>query len=225
MPAFGMEEIGMEAMEEPAAAPPPPESPKEPKRVSLQPPSEPAREELGEPEILPEPDEGAEEEEVGDELLSAIENMLNEAPPAGVGVQSHGSGSAARVESPLFTSFSEAELVAVIGGLELLSFEPGDIIITQGEAGDSMFVLTDGITKAFVRDASGHHKQVREMEEGTFFGEISILTGQPRTATVTAATRCELLELDRKTLDSITETHPHVREVLQQFCDERLKNA
>ena len=226
MPAFGMEEIGMEAMEEPAAAPPPPESPKEPKRVSLQPPSEPAREELGEPEILPEPDEGAEEEEeVGDELLSAIENMLNEAPPAGVGVQSHGSGSAGRVESPLFTSFSEAELVAVIGGLELLSFEPGDIIITQGEAGDSMFVLTDGITKAFVRDASGHHKQVREMEEGTFFGEISILTGQPRTATVTAATRCELLELDRKTLDSITETHPHVREVLQQFCDERLKNA
>ena len=99
------------------------------------------------------------------------------------------------------------------------------LIITQGEAGDSMFVLTDGITKAFVRDASGHHTQVREMEEGTFFGEISILTGQPRTATVTAATRCELLELDRKTLDSITETHPHVREVLQQFCDERLKNA
>ncbi len=63
------------------------------------------------------------------------------------------------------------------------------------------------------------------MEEGTFFGEISILTGQPRTATVTAKTTCELLELDRKTLDSITENHPHVRDVLQQFCDERLKRA
>ncbi len=216
MPAFGMEEIGMEAME----------APKEPKRVSLQAPTEPAPEELGEPEILLEPDEASGDEDgLGDELLSVIEDVLSEAPPAGVGVQARGSGSAERVESPLFTSFSEAELVAVIGGLELLSFEPGDIIITQGEAGNSMFVLTDGITKPFVRDESGHHKQVREMEEGTFFGEISILTGQPRTATVTAATRCELLELDRKTLDSITQTHPHVREVLQEFCDERLKNA
>ena len=211
MPAFGMEEIGMEPAEEP-------------ERVSLQAPSEPAPEDLGEPEIVLEPDEvPGDEGGLGDELLSAIEDVLNEAPPAGLGVQAGGPESA-RVESPLFTSFSEAELVAVIGGLELLTFDPGDIIITQGEAGNSMFVLTGGITKAFVRDESGHHKQVREMEEGTFFGEISILTGQPRTATVTAATRCELLELDRETLDSITQTHPHVREVLQQFCDERLKN-
>ena len=218
MPAFGMEEIGM--------TPPPPRSPQRSRNVSrcsLRASPRPRisasrRSSSSRTKCLG--DEGG----LGDELLSAIEDVLNEAPPAGLGVQAGGPESA-RVESPLFSSFSEAELVAVIGGLELLTFDPGDIIITQGEAGNSMFVLTGGITKAFVRDESGHHTQVREMEEGTFFGEISILTGQPRTATVTAATRCELLELDRETLDSITQTHPHVREVLQQFCDERLKNA
>jgi cAMP-dependent protein kinase regulator len=59
------------------------------------------------------------------------------------------------------------------------------------------------------------------MEEGTFFGEISILSGKPRTATVTAATHCELLELDRSTLDEITKTHPHVQSVLEEFYIQR----
>jgi cAMP-dependent protein kinase regulator len=112
----------------------------------------------------------------------------------------------------------------VIHGLELLSFEPGDILISEGEPGDSLFVLTSGVVKAFVRTPAGKNVQVREMPEGAFFGEISVLSGKPRTATITAKTRCELLELDRATLDSISATHPHVREVLQQFYEERLRN-
>ena len=47
----------------------------------------------------------------------------------------------------------------------------------------------------------------------------------PRTATITAASRCELLELDKATLDRIAETHPHVREVLQEFHDQRKDNT
>jgi hypothetical protein len=121
------------------------------------------------------------------------------------------------LRSPLFTDFTEEELVAVIHGLRLLSYDPGDIILTEGEPGDSLFVLTTGSVKAFVRNPAGRHIQVREIHEGDFFGEISILTGKPRTATVTAAAHCELLELDRPTLDSICATHPHVMEVLKDF--------
>jgi CRP-like cAMP-binding protein len=58
---------------------------------------------------------------------------------------------------------------------------------------------------------------VRSMREGDFFGEIAILSGKARTATVTAATVVELLEMDRATLDRITETHPRVRQVLEEF--------
>ncbi len=57
---------------------------------------------------------------------------------------------------------------------------------------------------------------MRVLEEGSFFGEISVLTGSPRTATVVAATRCELLELDRAALDSVTANHPRVREVIEE---------
>ncbi len=121
------------------------------------------------------------------------------------------------VGTPLFPDFAPDELVAVMRGLELLSFSPGDVIVSAGEPGDSLFLLTTGAVKAWVRDPRQHYVLVRELKEGDFFGEISVLTGSPRTATVTAASHCELLELDRATLDGITATHPHVREVLESF--------
>ena len=124
--------------------------------------------------------------------------------------------------SPLFQSFSVDEMVAVIQGLNLITFEAGDIILTEGDPGDSLYMLTSGTVKAVKRNAAGKQVAVSEMTEGAFFGEISILTGQPRTATVVATSHCELLELDRATLDSIVSTHPHVRQVLEQFSRERL---
>jgi hypothetical protein len=128
---------------------------------------------------------------------------------------------ARRVASPLFDDFTEEELLAVMGRLDLVSFDPGDIVISEGEPGNSLFVLTTGIVKAFVRNPAGRQVLVREMNEGAFFGEISILSGKPRTATITCATRCELLELDRPALDAITVQHPRVQSVLLDFYKQR----
>jgi cAMP-dependent protein kinase regulator len=149
-----------------------------------------------------------------DDLDLSLDTIVPTGPPAGEAVR-----------SPLFSDFSSGELLAVMSGLQLLAFEAGDIVITEGEPGDSLFVVSTGQVKAFVRSPAGRHVQVREMGEGAFFGEISILKGGPRTATVTAASRVELLELDRATLDGITATHPRVRAVLEAFCRERAGSA
>lgn len=125
------------------------------------------------------------------------------------------------VASPLFSDFSSEELVEVIKGLELLTYEAGDVIVAEGAPGDSLFVLTTGTVKAFVKDPDGHYHKVREMYEGAFFGEVSILTGKPRSATITAATSCELLALDRSSLDTITERQPNVLTILKHFCEAR----
>jgi CRP/FNR family cyclic AMP-dependent transcriptional regulator len=82
-------------------------------------------------------------------------------------------------------------------------------------------MLTAGSVKAFVKNPQGRQVQVHEFKEGAFFGEISILTGKPRSATLIASTRCELLELDRPTLDSIVQSHPHVLDVMQDFARQR----
>lgn len=129
------------------------------------------------------------------------------------------------VSSPLFSDFSSDELVEVIRGLELLTYGPGDVIVAEGAPGDSLFVLTTGTVKAFVKDPQGHYHMVREMYEGAFFGEVSILTGKPRSATITAATPCELLALDRASLDAITERQPNVLTILRHFCEARFGSA
>lgn len=184
-------------------------------------------EEQAEPEIEPEPSaEPMTESLFAEELLSLVEGAFNDpSAPAVAPADAGGAGGGNQiVVSPLFKDFSVDELVAVIHGLNLITFEAGDIILTEGDPGDSMYMLTAGTVKAVKRNAAGRQVAVNELSEGAFFGEISILTGKPRSATVVATSHCELLELDRPTLDSIVATHPRVRQVLEQFSKERLAN-
>ena len=123
--------------------------------------------------------------------------------------------------SPLFATFSSDELLAVIRGLDLLTFEPGEIIVSESEAGDSLFVIAGGSVRVYVRGSGGSNNQIRMLEEGEFFGEISLLSGQPRTATITAATPAEVLVLDRRALDSIVVQHPQVPQIIKDVSASR----
>ncbi len=123
--------------------------------------------------------------------------------------------------SPLFSTFSARELLAVIRGLTLASFEPGEVIVSEDEPGDSLFVLASGSVRIYVKNVAGRNQQIRMLEEGAFFGEISLLSGKPRSATITAAEPTEVLELDRQTLDAIVEQHPQVPEIIREVSEQR----
>ncbi len=129
------------------------------------------------------------------------------------------------LSTPLFAGFSENDLAAVIRGLELLTFEPGDVLVAEGAPGDSLFILSTGSVKCFVRNPKGHYMKVHTLKEGDFFGEISVLTGKPRTATLVAAEYVEVLELSKANLDAITKTHPQVRQVLKDFHEQRAQST
>ncbi len=123
--------------------------------------------------------------------------------------------------SPLFATFSSKQLLAVIRGLNLLTFEPGEIIVSENEPGDSLFVLASGSVRIYARAKTGRNNQIRILDEGEFFGEISLLSGKPRSATVTAATPTEILELDRGSLDAIVVQHPDVPRVIREVSARR----
>lgn len=129
------------------------------------------------------------------------------------------------LHTPLFEGFSQEELAAIIRGLKFLSFEPGDVLVGEGAPGDSMFIIASGSVKAYVRNRKGHFLMVKQLVEGEFFGEVSVITGKPRTATVTAASQVEVLELDKATLDSIAKAHPRVREVLAEYQKKRAQDT
>jgi hypothetical protein len=163
-----------------------------------------------------------------DELMGLVDSVFQEfpagaaGPATATGPEGSPRGGSQIVVSPLFRSFSVDEMVAVIQGLKLLTFERGQTILREGQPGGSLYTLTSGRVRAFRKDpTTGKQNQLGDLKEGAFFGEMSILTGQPRMASVVALTRCELLELDRPTLDGITKTHPHVWDVLREFAEKR----
>jgi hypothetical protein len=74
-----------------------------------------------------------------------------EAPPAKPGIS-----------TALFDGFSPEELAAVMRGLELVTFEAGDVVVAEGAPGDSMFILTSGRVKAYVKTPKGKSMKVQE---------------------------------------------------------------
>jgi len=163
-----------------------------------------------------------------DELMGLVDTVFQEfAAPAGSALVAPAVPPPSQiVVSPLFRDFSVDEMVAVIQGLRLMTFQRGGVILREGSPGGSLYTLTSGRVRAFKKDpATGRQDQLGDLAEGAFFGEMSILTGQPRMASIVALTRCELLELDRPTLDEITKRHPHVWDVLREFAEKREANA
>ena len=126
--------------------------------------------------------------------------------------------------SALFGHFSEPELLALIRGFRLQTYQPGEILVTEGEPGDSLFVIASGSVRVYVTDPTGRSKQVRTHSQGEFFGEISLLSGQPRSATITCATPCEILELDRRTLNNIAASSPEVPGIIETYYQRRVNS-
>lgn len=122
------------------------------------------------------------------------------------------------VRSPLFSGIGIEELVAAIGGLELETFAPGEIIFSEGESGDSLYVLAGGSASIFVKGGSGRNSKVRTLSDGDFFGEIAFVTGGPRTATVTAAVECEVLKLEQAAVSALEERFPGIGVVIRDFA-------
>jgi tetratricopeptide (TPR) repeat protein len=127
--------------------------------------------------------------------------------------------------SPLFEVLAPEERAAVIREMVFVEHEEGDIIITEGEVGSSLYVLVSGEVKVFTRGPRGESVPLAALGEGDFFGEVSVLSGKPRTATITAARHTELLRLDRDRLEAIIDRHPRVRTVLQEFYQRRASHT
>ena len=127
--------------------------------------------------------------------------------------------------STLFSSFEREALVEIIVSTELRSYDEGDIIVTEGEEGSSLFLIVGGSVKVFTRTEDGGNVALAELSAGDFFGEVSLLTGRPRTATITARTEVTAIELDRASVDRIAEGHSEVRQVLEDFYERRAQET
>ena len=123
--------------------------------------------------------------------------------------------------SSLFAHFEREALIQVLASTELRSYDEGDIIVTEGEQGSSLFLVVGGTVKVFTRTPDGANLALAELGPGDFFGEVSLLTAKPRTATITAKTKASAIVLDRADVDQIAAKHPEVLTTLEDFCRQR----
>lgn len=119
------------------------------------------------------------------------------------------------------SDFTPGELETLAEQLSVLMYSPGETIIHQGEPGTSFYVLRDGKAQVRMADSEGHVFFVKDLTRGQFFGEISLLTGEPRTATVVAVEETSLLRVDKEAFRAVMETHPRADELICKAIERR----
>lgn len=142
-----------------------------------------------------------------------------ESPPRGPAI------SAAIAGAALFAPLSEEERNRLVNGSLERRYGPGETIVREGERSSSMFLIEGGTVAVSIQDATGESRELTVLEAGAAFGEISLLTGEPRTATVRAVTETTLVEIEKESLAPILHEHPTLVDELQAIMEERRRHA
>jgi cAMP-dependent protein kinase regulator len=123
---------------------------------------------------------------------------------------------------PLLSTMSEAAFRRVLGTLLLRRLPVGAHVIKEGEPGNSFFFVAGGELSVFATDGLGRQTQLAKLGENAVFGEMALLSAQPRTATVGCLSEVDLLEVGRQSLATLADELPLVAEALHGFTRERL---
>ena len=125
----------------------------------------------------------------------------------------------------LFGDFDKDWLRAVIGAFEYHRVAGGETLIQQGEPADGMYLLLSGRVRVFVEEAGGIERMVGEAGRGEFVGEMAVLIGGPRTATVRAVRDSEMVKLTAEAFEGLVRLHPEVLVRLTRALVLRLNNT
>src|SRR5689334_5625523 len=109
---------------------------------------------------------------------------------------------------PLFAGLSDGELSAIANIAQRKRFAPRDVVVQQDDASSDMFVIVSGHLKAVSAGSDGRDNALSVMGPGQVFGEVSLLDGGPRSATIAALVRCELLIIRRDPFLRFLESSP-----------------
>ena len=119
---------------------------------------------------------------------------------------------------PLFRGMTDRSMAGISDLARQASFDDGAVLVSQGDPGDSFIVITAG---SAVVEQDG--REIRSLGSGDFLGEISLIDGRPRTATVRATSPIEALVVDREGFAKLMSDYPVVRLDLVTALTERLR--
>jgi len=110
----------------------------------------------------------------------------------------------------LFTALDDEERLMIAERLVELRYAHDELIIREGEKDESFFIIEKGTVEVYLDSTHGSRKVLTTLQEGDFFGEIALLTGQKRTANVRALTEVRVYRLDKDSFKEILESKPEI---------------
>lgn len=124
---------------------------------------------------------------------------------------------------PLFSTLTQAELKDVLShAMELRIMAPGDVVVTEGALGDSMYALAEGEAHVFRGWGTSAQRGVAKVNPGDVFGEAAMVSGGPRLATVVTRGDSVVLEFKREAMLQVISRFPRVGQMLDAFYRQRL---
>ena len=118
--------------------------------------------------------------------------------------------------SPLFKDFDPAQRKALVEKFRMRQAAPEEKVIAEGKSTDGLYVVLHGVV-----DVTVEQRQVARLKEGEIFGEMSLLSRDPASATVTAKSNAILLRLPRDSFQELVVTHPQILELVSDLAEKR----
>lgn len=122
-------------------------------------------------------------------------------------------------KTPLFSALSAQSFLKLAAGARMLRLKPGEVVFKQGDPGDALYVVADGWVRVVAEGPP--RTELGRLDDGEFFGEIALVTDEPRSATVEAATDAWVLALDRALVHQVMEEDGWVITVMLKFLRDR----
>jgi small-conductance mechanosensitive channel/CRP-like cAMP-binding protein len=124
-----------------------------------------------------------------------------------------------RVE--IFMPLSKAELAGLVKEVRVETYSVGEVPVRQGDAGDSFYIIKSGSVDVVVEKPSGETAVVATLGPSNFFGEMSLLTGAVRTASIYVKQDAEFIVIDKESFGSTLAHNPSIAESLSRILSER----
>ena len=109
---------------------------------------------------------------------------------------------------PLFSGLSREDVAKVLGKLEEKSYPAGTTIFSQGDKGDAFYMVHTGAVEVVLQGSGGRSESIAVLGSQDWFGEMALLSGEPRSATIVTVKDTTLWRLSREAWDDLIEKHP-----------------
>ncbi len=109
---------------------------------------------------------------------------------------------------PIFSSLTREDIAKVLGKLEEIAYPAGTVIFKQGDQGDAFYLIHSGAVEVLLESTGGRRETLAILGPNEAFGEMALLSGEPRSATIVAVKDTTVWRLSREAWTDLIEKHP-----------------